>query len=265
MTATPTVTPLEAENEDGPIAISGGDCLGVRVGFRIAAAHPQRVVALGGFHRRRPGHRTRRTAPTARPARSTPSLYLGFADNDQSMSPEEHRRAGAHARGGGHRVPRRGLRGRGARVHDAGHAGVRRGSIGAALRGAVRAARAPQRRPGREHDGRGSRSCFASQLPRTSAGPVPASRRRTRGSSWTRRSCGPASAAWRVTTPAGEHQRGRGHGAVRVPEVPRGPRDLAITDRGLTFATNGERGVLHPRSARPCGGWTRGGSCGTRS
>lgn len=80
------LTLLEAENGDGPIAISGY-CLGVRVGFGIAAAHPERVVALGGFH----GGGLVTDAPDS-PHRAAGAidaeLYLGFADNDQSMSPE---------------------------------------------------------------------------------------------------------------------------------------------------------------------------------
>ncbi len=112
-----------------------------------------------------------RGQPHRTAARSTPSLYLGFADNDQSMSPEEHRRAGAHAQGGGHRVPRRGLRGRGARVHDAGHAGVRRGSIGAALRRSCSRCWSATVAPGR---GRRSRFPFLLRVsaPCPSAGPV---------------------------------------------------------------------------------------------
>jgi hypothetical protein len=42
---------------------------------------------------------------------------------------------------------------------------------------------------------------------------------------------------------AGKHHRRRGDGAIRVLED-RGPARLAITDRGLTFATNGKSGVL---------------------
>jgi carboxymethylenebutenolidase len=76
---------LEAES-DGPIAITGY-CMGVRVGIRIAAAHPDRVVAIGGFH----GGGLVTDEPDS-PHRSVGSLraelYLGFADNDQSMTPE---------------------------------------------------------------------------------------------------------------------------------------------------------------------------------
>lgn len=74
------------EESDGPIAISGY-CMGARVGLRIAAAHPERVVALGGFHAG--GLVT--DAPDS-PHRSVgqiqAELYFGFADNDQSMTPE---------------------------------------------------------------------------------------------------------------------------------------------------------------------------------
>jgi carboxymethylenebutenolidase len=76
---------LEAES-DGPIAITGY-CMGARVGLHIAATHPARVVALGGFH----GGRLVTDAPDS-PHRSVGSiqaeLYLAFADNDQSMTRE---------------------------------------------------------------------------------------------------------------------------------------------------------------------------------
>ncbi len=59
----------------------------MRVGWRIAAAHPDRVVALGGFH----GGGLVTDAPDS-PHLSAPALdsevYLGFADNDPSMSAE---------------------------------------------------------------------------------------------------------------------------------------------------------------------------------
>jgi len=77
---------LEAES-DGPIALTGY-CMGARVGLHIAAMHPARVVALGGFH----AGRLVTDAPDS-PHRSVDSiraeLYLAFADNDQSMTPED--------------------------------------------------------------------------------------------------------------------------------------------------------------------------------
>ena len=76
---------LESES-GGPSAIAGY-CLGVRVGWRIAAAYPERVVALGGFH----GGGLVTDAPDS-PHLSASLLdtevYLGFADNDPSMSAE---------------------------------------------------------------------------------------------------------------------------------------------------------------------------------
>jgi carboxymethylenebutenolidase len=84
---------LESES-DGPIAISGY-CMGARVGLRIAEAHPDRLVALGGFHAG--GLVT--DAPDS-PHRSVANiraeLYFGFAENDPSMTEEniaEFRRA----------------------------------------------------------------------------------------------------------------------------------------------------------------------------
>jgi carboxymethylenebutenolidase len=62
--------------------------MGGRLGWRIAAAYPDRVVALGCFH----------TGGLASDAADSPhlsagelqaELYLGYADNDQSMTPEQ--------------------------------------------------------------------------------------------------------------------------------------------------------------------------------
>ena len=71
----------------GPVAITGY-CMGARVGWRIAVAHPERVAALGGFHAG--GLVT--DAPDS-PHRSAADvqaeLYFGFADQDQSMTAEQ--------------------------------------------------------------------------------------------------------------------------------------------------------------------------------
>ncbi len=68
----------------GPVAITGY-CMGVRLGWRIAAAHPDRVAALAGFH----GARLVTDAPDS-PHRSAgevkAELYFGFADQDQGMT-----------------------------------------------------------------------------------------------------------------------------------------------------------------------------------
>jgi carboxymethylenebutenolidase len=71
----------------GPVAITGY-CMGGRVALRIAAAYPERVAALAGFH---VGGLV--TDDDDSPHRSTGSLaaevYLGYADNDRSMTPEQ--------------------------------------------------------------------------------------------------------------------------------------------------------------------------------
>jgi carboxymethylenebutenolidase len=71
----------------GPVAITGY-CMGGRVGWRIAAAHPDRVASLAAFH---PG-RLVTDAPES-PQRSasdlTAELYFGFADQDPSMTAEQ--------------------------------------------------------------------------------------------------------------------------------------------------------------------------------
>ncbi len=72
---------------DGPVAITGY-CMGGRAGWRIAAAHPDRVAALGAFHA---GGMVTEEADS--PHRSAGELkarvFLGHADNDHSMTPEQ--------------------------------------------------------------------------------------------------------------------------------------------------------------------------------
>jgi carboxymethylenebutenolidase len=78
---------LKSVAAPGPVAITGY-CMGVRVGWRIAAAHPNRVAALAGFH---PGGLVT-DAPDS-PHKSAGALeaelYFGFADEDPSMSAEQ--------------------------------------------------------------------------------------------------------------------------------------------------------------------------------
>lgn len=71
----------------GPVVITGY-CMGGRVGWRIAAAHPDRVVALGSFH----GGGLVTDAP-ASPHLSAgdlkAELYFGHADQDRSMTVQQ--------------------------------------------------------------------------------------------------------------------------------------------------------------------------------
>ena len=71
----------------GPVGITGY-CMGARLGFRIAAAHPDRVAALAGFHA---GGLV--TDGPDSPHRSAGALraevYFGHADNDRSNTPEQ--------------------------------------------------------------------------------------------------------------------------------------------------------------------------------
>lgn len=71
----------------GPVAIAGY-CMGARLGWQIAAAYPDRVVALGGFHG---GGLVTDAADS--PHRSAgqlkAELYLGHADEDPSNTPEQ--------------------------------------------------------------------------------------------------------------------------------------------------------------------------------
>jgi carboxymethylenebutenolidase len=70
-----------------PFAITGY-CMGGRVGWMIAAAYPERIAALGGFHA---GGLVSDgpDSPHLRAAAISAELYLGHADNDQSMTPEQ--------------------------------------------------------------------------------------------------------------------------------------------------------------------------------
>ena len=76
-----------AELSDGPVGITGY-CLGGRLGWTIAAAHSDRVAALGGFHTGRmvtdDDDSPHLLAPSV-----TAEVYWGHADQDQSMTPEQ--------------------------------------------------------------------------------------------------------------------------------------------------------------------------------
>jgi carboxymethylenebutenolidase len=75
------------ERASGPVGITGY-CMGARVGWRLAAAYPDRVAALGGFHAG--GLVTDAPdSPHRSAARLTAELYFGHADEDPSMTPEQ--------------------------------------------------------------------------------------------------------------------------------------------------------------------------------
>ena len=62
--------------------------MGGRVGWRIAAAYPERVAALGGFHVG--GLVTDDDdSPHLSAGELAAEVYLGHADNDRSMTPEQ--------------------------------------------------------------------------------------------------------------------------------------------------------------------------------
>jgi carboxymethylenebutenolidase len=72
---------------DGPVALTGY-CMGGRLGWAIATAHPDRVAALGCFHTG--GLVTDGDdSPHLRAGELRAELYLGHADNDRSMTPEQ--------------------------------------------------------------------------------------------------------------------------------------------------------------------------------
>jgi carboxymethylenebutenolidase len=71
----------------GPVAITGY-CMGARMGWRIAAAHPDRVAALGSFHAG--GLVTDAPDSPHLSARDLKAdLYFGHADQDRNMTPEQ--------------------------------------------------------------------------------------------------------------------------------------------------------------------------------
>lgn len=69
-----------------PFAITGY-CMGGRVGWRIAAAYPERIAALAAFHA---GGLVSdgEDSPHLSAGAISAELYFGHADNDQSMTPE---------------------------------------------------------------------------------------------------------------------------------------------------------------------------------
>lgn len=78
---------LESVAAPGPVAITGY-CMGARLGWRIAAANPDRVAALAGFHAG--GLVTdAEDSPHRSASQLTAELYFGFADQDPSMNAEQ--------------------------------------------------------------------------------------------------------------------------------------------------------------------------------
>jgi carboxymethylenebutenolidase len=76
-----------AQVAPGPVAITGY-CMGGRVGWRIAAAYPDRVAALAAFHAG--GLVTDDPdSPHLSAADIEAEIYFGHADQDQNMTPEQ--------------------------------------------------------------------------------------------------------------------------------------------------------------------------------
>ena len=75
------------ELSDGPVTITGY-CMGGRIGWTIAAAHPDRVRAMAGFHT---GQMVTDSAesPHLLASKVAAEVYWGHADNDASMTPEQ--------------------------------------------------------------------------------------------------------------------------------------------------------------------------------
>jgi carboxymethylenebutenolidase len=71
----------------GPVAVTGY-CMGGRVAWRIAAAYPERVAGLAGFHAG--GLVTdAEDSPHRSAGRLAAEVYLGHADNDRAMTPDQ--------------------------------------------------------------------------------------------------------------------------------------------------------------------------------
>jgi carboxymethylenebutenolidase len=76
-----------AEVAPGPVAITGY-CMGARLGWRIAVAHPERVAAVAGFHGG--GLVTDRPdSPHLSAGQLKADVYFGHADQDPNMTPEQ--------------------------------------------------------------------------------------------------------------------------------------------------------------------------------
>jgi carboxymethylenebutenolidase len=76
-----------AELADGPVGVTGY-CMGGRLGWTIAASHPDRVAALGAFHSGRlvTGDDD---SPHLLASSVTAEVYFGHADQDESMTPQD--------------------------------------------------------------------------------------------------------------------------------------------------------------------------------
>ncbi|HEX5619476.1 MAG TPA: dienelactone hydrolase family protein [Solirubrobacteraceae bacterium] len=72
---------------DGPVAVTGY-CMGGRAGWHLAAAYPDRVAALGGFHVG--GLVTDAPdSPHTRAGDIAAEIYFGHADNDRNMNADQ--------------------------------------------------------------------------------------------------------------------------------------------------------------------------------
>jgi carboxymethylenebutenolidase len=72
----------------GPVAITGY-CMGARLGWRIAAAQPERVTRLAGFHAGRLVSDDPDSPHLSAARLNRAQVYFGHADNDPSNSPEQ--------------------------------------------------------------------------------------------------------------------------------------------------------------------------------
>jgi carboxymethylenebutenolidase len=78
---------LADEADGGAVAVTGY-CMGGRLAWRIAAAYPDRVDAVGCFHTG--GLVTdEEDSPHLSAGEIDAELFLGFADNDQHATPEQ--------------------------------------------------------------------------------------------------------------------------------------------------------------------------------
>ncbi|MGW5310770.1 dienelactone hydrolase family protein [Nocardia thailandica] len=83
----------------GPVGLTGY-CMGVRLALHTAAAHPDRVAAVAGFHGGRLAT-DEATSPHTVVDRIRAEVYLGHADTDPGLPPEQIDRLDAAFRAAG--------------------------------------------------------------------------------------------------------------------------------------------------------------------
>jgi carboxymethylenebutenolidase len=79
---------LSGVAQPGPVVVTGY-CMGGRVGWWVAAAHPDRVAGVAAFHTGGLVTDDERSSHLAAERLRGVELYFGFADQDRNMNPEQ--------------------------------------------------------------------------------------------------------------------------------------------------------------------------------